>query len=380
MKANIDTSKDKKHWYSIDEAVGTHMASSGVIGVYIYLPFWFLLTIWSGDFSAVNYFFVINTIIIVTSAFIRYQLVVQNKRSNKPINSYLAILISMFAPLHWGVLSAYFLYSTVGLHDLKYAILMLLVLFSAGGISLLSFSRRLGISYVLLTCMLTVLLSLLYPEILSGYFRVFVLMLFAMLIWASKVLNHEYLTTHSKAYELKTFAKSMENLSKIDFLTQTNSRFGFMLEFEKVWLDHIEQQKPLSILLIDIDVLQALREAEGFKNGEACLKQFSAILKYEVETPSVLALFGGQEFVIALAEAELQKAINFANHLNERCNQEMFVSESGNEYRFSCSIGIATCIPNYEKNPEDLFNSVDQALSQAKEKGGNTYYSQQEML
>ena len=75
------------------------------------------------------------------------------------------------------------------------------------------------------------------------------------------------------------------------------------------WKRSIRTQKPLSLLLIDVDHFKKLNDRYGHPEGDECLKkiaeQLSKILRRSSDT---LARYGGEEFAAILPETTRESA------------------------------------------------------------------------
>ena len=80
---------------------------------------------------------------------------------------------------------------------------------------------------------------------------------------------------------------------------------------------------------------------------------------------------GGEEFIIVLPETDLEGAVDFAERLRKRVEEEDF-AETGDPLRITVSIGVATAsVAGEITEPESLIAQADEALYRAKHEGRN---------
>ncbi len=344
-------------------------------GVFAYLPFWFIFSMWSGDFQTLSIFFTTNTIVLLLTAVVGYTLVSKKYRLSSS-NRKLLVGTILFRSLHWGLISAYMLHNGIGHHGLTTALLIILMIFASGGIALLSFNSVLGLCHALLMIIPTLILSIMNPELLDAKFIILATLAFILLICMNKAMNQDHLSDFRQRQELHLLASSMENLSKIDYLTQTYNRYGFTLEFESMWRTHLKAQSPLCLLFIAVDQLSNIRNNTSYQATEACLKRVAALLKKEIKPSYALGLYGIEEFMIALPESNLDQGVAFSARLNKAF--EALTLECDRDETpplITTSIGISSTTPKTSIKPEMLLSKAEEALSDAKSQGGNSYYA-----
>lgn len=82
--------------------------------------------------------------------------------------------------------------------------------------------------------------------------------------------------------------------------------------------------------------------------------------------------YGGEEFIVLLAETGKEKAILNANRLLKKIEALAIPHEESQVNNcVTISIGVATLLPNLDCGPEELVKLADKALYQAKSEGRN---------
>lgn len=166
---------------------------------------------------------------------------------------------------------------------------------------------------------------------------------------------------------------ALENLARIDGLTQVANRRTFDETLTREWLRLAREKGPLSLVLCDIDCFKKYNDHYGHQAGDECLRQVARILNSCAKRPAdMLARYGGEEFVFLLPRTPLEGA----RILAEKARRE--VERMGLRHETSVvkpvvtlSLGAASLVPSACCEPEMLVRSADQALYRAKETGRN---------
>ena len=120
-------------------------------------------------------------------------------------------------------------------------------------------------------------------------------------------------------------------------------------------------QRPISLIIFDLDNFKEYNDAKGHVEGDQLLKQLGGLLKNNVRSIDVPARYGGEEFCIILPETAHEAAFIFA---------ERFRTSVQDSFPSTVSVGIATCM-NASVSPETLLKEADKALYSAKRNGKN---------
>jgi diguanylate cyclase len=127
------------------------------------------------------------------------------------------------------------------------------------------------------------------------------------------------------------------------------------------------QPGPVAVLLLDVDRLKVIIDHLGQNAGDRFIKAFAELLREAAEVPSVIARFGGDEFVVVPNEPmEIEGAEAFAQWLQNRVRQQVEID--GEMLSRTVSIGVAVGIPGSDSTSE-LVRRADQAVLSAKSSG-----------
>lgn len=173
--------------------------------------------------------------------------------------------------------------------------------------------------------------------------------------------------------KLNYVRRSIDEISKVDFLTNLYNRRHFYEVLEKAWRDCEKNKKYLSVLMIDIDNFKEYNDRYGHVNGDRCLKGVSECIKDLVQQfDNIVARYGGEELIVLLPDSDSENAKYMAEEIRKNIEKLEILHEDSKDYEFvTVSIGSATTIPSSDLLPEKLIIMADEALYRAKKSGRN---------
>lgn len=162
----------------------------------------------------------------------------------------------------------------------------------------------------------------------------------------------------------------LEKLSVTDALTGLrNRRFAewfLAREFERAR----RHGNPLSVFLADLDHFKRVNDGYGHPAGDAALRYTAAVLSHQVRKTDVAARWGGEEFLVALAQVPMEGASAFAERQRAALEAAPLSLPDGRVIELTISIGVAA-LASADESPEDLVAAADRALYDAKAAGRN---------
>ncbi|MCX8061000.1 MAG: diguanylate cyclase [Anaerolineales bacterium] len=153
-----------------------------------------------------------------------------------------------------------------------------------------------------------------------------------------------------------------------DPLTGLYNRRGFLDLAEHELLRAHRFNRPLSMILIDIDRFKEINDTYGHLMGDKILATVSANCKAELRQVDIVARYGGDEFIVLLPETTLQEALLAAERLRLRVEGLRF-PHNGEMLSTSICLGVAEIQP--KDTLKSLIERTDQALYHAKQSGRN---------
>lgn len=165
------------------------------------------------------------------------------------------------------------------------------------------------------------------------------------------------------------YHRSME-LAVTDALTGLYNR-RYMSNHLGTLLSRTEtENKPVSVLIVDIDFFKNVNDNHGHDVGDDVLKSFSNRIGKSVRGIDLACRYGGEEFVVVMPDTDLAVASGVAERLRRSIFEKSFdVSKGTNSLDLTCSIGVTTSAPG--DKTDSILKRADEALYQAKRDGRN---------
>jgi len=172
--------------------------------------------------------------------------------------------------------------------------------------------------------------------------------------------------------ELNVLNQKLEQLSRIDSLTEVANRRYFNETLHREWKRAIRESKPIAILLIDVDFFKRFNDQYGHLRGDECLQQVAHALAGVFSRPGdLVSRYGGEEFAVILPNAGGE-----AMRVAERCRaavEELAITHQQSHVAkyVTVSVGMSSVVPNGSISPDYLLDCADKGLYIAKEHGRN---------
>lgn len=170
------------------------------------------------------------------------------------------------------------------------------------------------------------------------------------------------------SYWLRLFQKHINQLAIKDHLTNLASRQGFEPSFHNMLETASRNLEPLSILLLDIDHFKRVNDNYGHLQGDSVLKQIAKILDASVRQCDAIGRWGGEEFIVALAQCDAHSATEVAEKIRRSIEQGTII-EKDSSVVITASVGVAEF--DFKESADELFSRADKALYRAKNSGRN---------
>jgi diguanylate cyclase (GGDEF)-like protein/putative nucleotidyltransferase with HDIG domain len=130
-------------------------------------------------------------------------------------------------------------------------------------------------------------------------------------------------------------------------------------------------ERPLSLIMVDLDLLRDINNTYGHLAGDAVLKGISEVFLAQLRHYDVPARFGGEEFSILLPETPPEQALEIAERIRRAVAEQRFDVETSSEpIRATVSIGVAG-FPKDATDANELIHQADLAVYRAKLQGRN---------
>lgn len=179
-------------------------------------------------------------------------------------------------------------------------------------------------------------------------------------------------TMAAEAQKLDIANKELHHLSMTDGLTGIANRRFFDEMSAREWRRCGRMQRPMSIIMIDVDYFKLFNDTYGHQVGDECLKRVAVQAALAATRAGDLAArYGGEEFAVILGETDGKGAQWVADQIRQRVNDLRMLHHPA-PYRFvTVSCGVVSVVPRAGLTLEKFLQAADHALYLAKEQGRN---------
>ncbi len=161
--------------------------------------------------------------------------------------------------------------------------------------------------------------------------------------------------------------------SDMDTLTGLANRRKFDLHLNEEWNRNMRYNRPLSLIMADVDCFKDYNDNYGHGAGDECLRQVSKVLRDNARRPGdLVARYGGEEFLICLPETDLPQAQAVAETIRAQIS-DLAIKHGHSPVSkvLTLSLGVASVTPSEGVQPVQLVERADKAMYEAKQKGRN---------
>ena len=168
--------------------------------------------------------------------------------------------------------------------------------------------------------------------------------------------------------------EELEYLATRDPMTGALNRRAFFARAEVEWARSTRSQRPVSVIVSDIDFFKKVNDTHGHHVGDLVIKDFATRAGHMLRLPDILARFGGEEFVVLLPDTGLKEARQVAERLRREIEKPRAATREKSAPPslppYTVSIGVATAGAE-TIGIEALIADADAALYRAKQGGRN---------
>lgn len=126
--------------------------------------------------------------------------------------------------------------------------------------------------------------------------------------------------------------------------------------------------KSFSVVFVDVDNFKQINDQYGHAVGDEVLRDIATAIRASLRGIDVVGRYGGEEIVVGLVGADLERATKIAEDLRAKVEALSFQGSAAG-LKVTASFGVASMAPGV--SVDDLLGRADSALSLAKANGKN---------
>lgn len=129
------------------------------------------------------------------------------------------------------------------------------------------------------------------------------------------------------------------------------------------------EQRPLSVILFDLDFFKKMNDQNGHNAGDFILKEVAQLAKSAMRKDDTVGRFGGEEFCAILPNTDARAAYDLADRVRSAIDAHIFDFE-GKKLKQTISAGVSQLL-NVHQSPTELLEDADKKLYKSKHEGRN---------
>lgn len=174
-------------------------------------------------------------------------------------------------------------------------------------------------------------------------------------------------------YILVEYWQSREDATRrvglIDSLTEMANRRAISIHLADLTVQR-GQVEPLSIILVDVDYFKKVNDTFGHSTGDLVLRRVGDSIKNSLRGLDRVGRYGGEEFLIVLANTNLDCAQQIAERCRLKIENELILTQDNQSIQVTASFGVYCSVVHGEGIAE-MIHAADIQLYRAKEEGRN---------
>lgn len=169
---------------------------------------------------------------------------------------------------------------------------------------------------------------------------------------------------------LSTRMNELQHQSRTDPLTLLGNRRLFDDKLPEEFAVAREQQRPLSLMVLDIDHFKSYNDRHGHPQGDQAIKAVANVLRKFARKPLTACRYGGEEFTVILPGVDCGTAALMSERLRRAVEETL-----QGDRAITISVGYACLSRDEFQSAERFFEAADAALYTAKQQGRNCVVS-----
>lgn len=178
-------------------------------------------------------------------------------------------------------------------------------------------------------------------------------------------------TLEIREIEVRAILAQAHELANIDSVTYLPNRRKVLASVQEEVIRATRYSTRLSIILIELDQYNWIREARGRFDADILLREFADNIKGLIQHPNTIGRMEGGEFLIVLPASDISNSIKLVNNLLERVRSKP-IDSGGTSINVTASAGVVQFMQGQE-NWEQMLLRADKAIRKAIKNGHNQW-------
>lgn len=180
--------------------------------------------------------------------------------------------------------------------------------------------------------------------------------------------------------EIGRLRRELRRASQRDPMTGLFDRSFLIRRLEEEFSRSRRYRTPLSLVHFDIDQLKRINDRLGHETGDSVIRRVADVLRVQLRREDIVARLGEESFAAILPGNRYRGAAVFANKVRTQTEEILLQHERGS-FQVRVSAGIS-CYPDNRslRSAEDLLRATENALAEAKRRGGNRVFIDEAVL
>ncbi len=176
-----------------------------------------------------------------------------------------------------------------------------------------------------------------------------------------------------RAAELEQLVQRYEEANAqamTDPLTGLYNRRAFQDHLGRMLAEARRSQRPLSVILFDIDHFKHFNDTYGHAVGDRVISTVAEVLHVATRDSDVSARWGGEEFIVVLPGTGLKDALNAAERIRT-CVAAASLTDGEGRALPSITVSVGVSVLHSEDDGDSVIHRADRGLYAAKSRGRN---------
>ncbi len=180
------------------------------------------------------------------------------------------------------------------------------------------------------------------------------------------------ISIYTQIFFLQEENRELRRLVSTDYLTRIANRRRFDECLTQEWQRGIRSQKPLSLIMCDIDYFKLYNDTYGHQAGDSCLQEIAQAIRHTLKRPAdLVARYGGEEFAVILPETDQKGAWQVVEAIRKAILQLKILHTSSKVSEYvTLTVGVSTMVPSRQASCLALISQADTELYLAKKRRG----------